>query len=465
MAELSAIDKKFWDAVSAGNLAQAKVAVDNGANIHVVRDDGQNVLFPAVTGRRFAMTAWLLGSGVDPNQIDASGHIALRKAVATHDPEMVELLLESGADPNLPVFIPFEERGTSSSPNVWPLHQACIDGDDRMVRAFIKHGADLERIGYAGGSPLWYAAANQHAGVCARLIAAGAPAEGWFKNRMKPSRTPWGPMASPKPEEKKELEDKPKVEWVIRKGNALCRVAEKGNVEVLQVLLDGGADLRDLIDEGGKERDLISEVEALPLSKTSRDGELTEYEPVKAMVDKYAVLPEPDMENLASLKKSDLFKPNEQGWCMMESPKFWQNFEAISQHLNEKGKSLTRKDLEKTNPEGISWLERGVECYATGALIEYLGERGEGLGRGNLLQPGGKPTPLLEKIIDRSQLSEIFNPRVWKGRTDEVLAIYRALPVELSSEVNNIHQLVAMGRQSGRKPDQPYFSPADGRVR
>jgi ankyrin repeat protein len=75
----------------------------------------------------------------------------LHSATAAHSGEIVRLLVENGASPNIP-----QEGG-------WvPLHEAARIGDLEMVRVLLDHGADPRLRSNDGKSPEELARSNGH---------------------------------------------------------------------------------------------------------------------------------------------------------------------------------------------------------------------------------------------------------------------------------------------------------------
>jgi ankyrin repeat protein len=68
---------------------------------------------------------------------------ALHAAVARHDADIVELLLDHGADPDAR-----QERGYA------PLHEAAAAGDETIARMLLEHGARLDARTDEGKTPL-----------------------------------------------------------------------------------------------------------------------------------------------------------------------------------------------------------------------------------------------------------------------------------------------------------------------
>ena len=89
----------------------------------------------------------LVQQGADVNAVDDDGDTALYYALSNGDTDIVDLLLDHGANPNI--------SGTSGN----PLHLAADQGWTGVVSSLIRHGADVD--------------AQQAGGLTASMLAAG----------------------------------------------------------------------------------------------------------------------------------------------------------------------------------------------------------------------------------------------------------------------------------------------------
>src|ERR1700683_2223114 len=86
----------------------------------------------AVRAGDLASTQDILATGFNPNTRDNMGATALHDAVWSGHIELVRLLLDHGADPNIP-----HAEGLST-----PLHYAAIKGQAGIAAMLLDHGAD-----------------------------------------------------------------------------------------------------------------------------------------------------------------------------------------------------------------------------------------------------------------------------------------------------------------------------------
>jgi len=100
------------------------------------------------------------------NVVDSDGHTPLYWAVSYGEREVIEYLIQQGADVNL-------DRGMYG---VTPLHAAAQDRDHDMVRLLVEKGADPSAEDHQGRTPLDYA--SGYAPVVNLLFQSGSTAHG-----------------------------------------------------------------------------------------------------------------------------------------------------------------------------------------------------------------------------------------------------------------------------------------------
>ena len=165
-------------------------------------------LLRAVNEDALDVVAALLAVGVDPDELPGR---ALSSAARQGRIEMLELLLDGGADPNL---------GDAERQNA--VTAAVIHNQRDAVDLLLARGADLRRAVQPGESPLLYAVDQ---GIAERLLAAGAEVD---------------------------ARD-------VRGGTALMGAVMLGDREMVDLLLDHGADAK-AIDSVGRSAMLYAAV-------------------------------------------------------------------------------------------------------------------------------------------------------------------------------------------------------------
>jgi ankyrin repeat protein len=141
---------------------------------------GDTALMFAARVGDFASAQLLVAAGANVNDADAWGVSATAMAAHAGFGELVEFLLENGADPNV------------VAPGFSALHAAIMRRDEQMVGALLAHGADSNApvrtwtptrrsshdFNFApelvGATPFWLAARFSEAGVMRRLLKHGA---------------------------------------------------------------------------------------------------------------------------------------------------------------------------------------------------------------------------------------------------------------------------------------------------
>jgi len=136
------------------------VLLGHGADINLPDPDGVSPLLVAIMNANWDLARQLIEAGADVNQWDIFGQAPLFAMVGSYtridggrasiDPlnetkgiEIVHMLLDRGADPNMQLlFRPANVRGTTNTRGATPLMRAANGGDLDMVNLLLEAGAD-----------------------------------------------------------------------------------------------------------------------------------------------------------------------------------------------------------------------------------------------------------------------------------------------------------------------------------
>jgi ankyrin repeat protein len=147
-------------AVRENCIACVDVLLTNGADIDLPDPDGVSPLHVAVMNANWDLAKQLIDAGADVDQWDIYGEAPLFTAVGNHskidggrasiDPlnqtkgvDVVRMLLEHGANPNMQLFFrPANVRGATNTRGSTPLIRAANNGELELVQLLLEHGAD-----------------------------------------------------------------------------------------------------------------------------------------------------------------------------------------------------------------------------------------------------------------------------------------------------------------------------------
>jgi len=145
------------DLLRATDVARVKQLIAQGANVNAHDEHGRTALMSAVRKGHREIVRMLLDAGADPNLQTSYGATALSMA-SGHHPDIVRMLLDAGAD---------VDKGKG-------LVQAAWYGQREIVHMLLKAGADVNVQTRYECTPLFAASLNDHREIVYTLIAAGA---------------------------------------------------------------------------------------------------------------------------------------------------------------------------------------------------------------------------------------------------------------------------------------------------
>lgn len=121
---------------------------------------GWTELYRSVVCGQYNIVEVLLQSNADPNIKSKMGDTALHRAASNKQRAIAKLLLTYKADPNIQ-----QNDGES------PLHQACIQGDYKMAKLLLQHNANPNmQDSVYGKTPLHYVVDHCYTNIVALLI-------------------------------------------------------------------------------------------------------------------------------------------------------------------------------------------------------------------------------------------------------------------------------------------------------
>jgi ankyrin repeat protein len=137
---LSKIDEMLMQSAYKGQLEATKAAVAKGANVNVQETKGRTPLILAASAGHTSVVEALLSSGADINLTDNDRQSALMYAAKASQDEVAAVLLENGAEVNV----------QSKKAGITALMLASVSNNIDLVEALLDQGADpsaLDRLG------------------------------------------------------------------------------------------------------------------------------------------------------------------------------------------------------------------------------------------------------------------------------------------------------------------------------
>jgi uncharacterized protein len=158
------------DAAAVGNLNRVKQLVEENPSLsQSLSPDGFPVVALAAVFGHLDVTRYLAEHGADLNAsaTNGSGYNALTGAVASGHTQIVQWLLENGANPNY-----------RYGPGYSPLLTAAANGHLEILKLLLANGADLNATSSDGKSALTLATERNHSPVADYLKKASTAAAG-----------------------------------------------------------------------------------------------------------------------------------------------------------------------------------------------------------------------------------------------------------------------------------------------
>jgi len=221
LVAVAPVDSPLIDAVRRGSLDGVRAILDQTDNVDVRLGDGSTALQWAVHEQRHEMVDLLLEAGADVTTANRHGVSPVWLAAENGDAPMLQRLLDAGADANRTM------RGGETV-----LMTAARTGDPDAVRVLLLRGADPNaRDALRGQTALMWAAAKNNAVVVHALAELGADVNARTDN--------------PPPGRGRTFASLPATGFT-----PLLFAVRSGHFETTTVLLDAGADINDAVSDG-----------------------------------------------------------------------------------------------------------------------------------------------------------------------------------------------------------------------
>ena len=179
LVSFAAASPEVADAAMREDISTVRQLIGRHADVNIPQSDGATALHWAVFHSDREMIDVLLQAGANPKAANREGSTPLWLACINGDAATISALLKAGADPN--EHLPFSRT---------PLMAAARTGKEDAIKVLLDHGADPNaKETLRGTTPLMWAADEGHAGAIQLLIEHGAD----FRARSNPAERGRGP--------------------------------------------------------------------------------------------------------------------------------------------------------------------------------------------------------------------------------------------------------------------------------
>lgn len=182
-----------------GDAATIEALLEGGADVAAAAREGETPLMAAARAGSVRSVQLLLARGAEVNAVEAlQEQTALMWASAEGHLDVVDVLLDNGADPNLKARA--SELSTRSTRTDYPsggftaLMWAVRNGDEAVVRRLVEGGADLNAVNADDATAMMLAIVNDRFDLAAKLLELGADANDgslYHAVEMRDATTDW----------------------------------------------------------------------------------------------------------------------------------------------------------------------------------------------------------------------------------------------------------------------------------
>jgi hypothetical protein len=160
------------------------------------------------------------------------------------------------------------------------------------------------------------------------------------------------------------------------------------------------------------------------------------FSDLRMELEHYSTLPR--IDEVEDVSKATLLAKNEQGFCPLDNPVTWRQWEAIAHQLNMRGESFSKAELQQSGA-GQSYLQTAIEARSLDALLPQLHRQGEALQvadipqeamtayslrrvftRDNMVCAGDDAFERNYRPLDAEQRSQIPAPHTLRAELDRV---------------------------------------------
>ncbi|KAJ8674388.1 hypothetical protein QAD02_005650 [Eretmocerus hayati] len=242
-------------AASKNDLESTNMLLDAGAKINIFNKFGQTPLHVSASIKKFDLMKLLISKGADVNAVDvdekhykSEGSYPLHMAVRDEIKIKRFLTLTSASQ---------KKPRPDSSKGCYPLHKAVGAAKFDVVELLIEHGADINAIDVEGRSILYYAVRRNSVEILNFLLKAGASidldgamqAAVSFKTALEPrikrSEFFFSDSSDDENDDVCPITIPTKIDLIEKRNMKplFLAVGERGKIHIVKMLLDAGADI------------------------------------------------------------------------------------------------------------------------------------------------------------------------------------------------------------------------------